>query len=177
MATTAVTQVQVPTAGTYTLDAARSTVAFTTKHMFGTGTVKGTFAVKSGQIVITDPPAGSSVRAEVQAGSFASGSKQRDKDVRSKKFLHVDEHPVIAFEAANATQNADGTWTLRGTLTARGVGAPLELTVTKAVASGDTLSVTAVGTVDRYAHGITKFKGVAARHLQIEINAIAARLV
>lgn len=175
MATTA-SQVQVPAAGTYTLDPARSSVAFSTKHMFGAGTVRGTFAVKSGQVEITDPPVGSSVRAEVHADSFASGNRQRDKDVRSKKLLHAKEFPVLSLDAADISKEIDGPWRLRGTLTVRGVSAPLELTITSAAASEGTLTVTAVGDVDRYAHGITAFKGMAARRLQIEIKATATHV-
>lgn len=173
-ATTA--QTQIPATGTYTIDPTRSTVAFTTRHMFGTGTVKGTFLAHSGRVVISDPPTGSSVEADIRADSFATGSKQRDKDVRSKKFLHAERFPLISFRAAKASRNADGTWTLPGTLTARGVSAPLELTITSAGEADGTLSVTATGTVDRYAHGITGFKGVAARRLQIEITATADRV-
>ena len=169
-------QIQIPPTGTYTLDPARSTVAFTTRHMFGTGTVKGTFALASGEVVIAEPTTGSSVYAELHAGSFNSGSKLRDRDVHSKKFLHVEEYPVITFRTDRVRQQADGTWTLLGTLTARGVGAPFELTVTSATTAGDTLSITASGIVDRYAHGITGYKGMAARRLSIEITASATRV-
>ena len=169
-------QIQIPPAGTYLLDPDRSTVAFTTRHMFGTGTVKGTFAVASGDVVIADPPTGSAVYAEIRAASFDSGSRRRDKDVHSKKFLHVEQYPVITFRTTEVRREPGGTWTLLGTLTARGVGAPVELTVTSATAAGGALSITAAGTVDRYAHGITGFKGVAARHLRIEITANATRV-
>ena len=169
-------QIQIPPTGTYTLDPARSTVAFTTRHMFGAGTVKGTFAVASGEVVIAEPTTASSLYAEVHAGSFDSGSKRRDRDVHSKKFLHVEQYPVISFRTDQVHRQADGTWTLRGTLTARGVGAPVELTVTSATISGGTLSITASGTVDRYAHGITGAKGMAARLLSIEISASATRV-
>jgi polyisoprenoid-binding protein YceI len=169
-------QTQIPTTGTYTVDPANSTVAFTTRHMFGTGTVKGTFSVQSGRVVISDPPTESSVQADIRADSFASGNKQRDKDVRSKKFLHVEHFPLISFRAARASRTAGETWTLPGTLTARGVNAPLELTITSVTEADGKLSVTASGTVDRYAHGITGYKGIAARRLEIEITATATRI-
>jgi polyisoprenoid-binding protein YceI len=174
MATTSA-QTQIPTTGTYVVDPAASTVAFKTKHMFGTGTVKGTFSVQSGRVVISDPPTASSVEADVRADSVASGQKQRDKDVRSKKFLHAERFPLISLRGSQPSRNADGTWTLPATLTARGVSAPLELTITSAVETGGRLSIVATGTVDRYAHGITGYKGVAARRLEIEITATATR--
>jgi polyisoprenoid-binding protein YceI len=169
-------QIQIPPAGTYLLDPARSTVAFTTRHMFGAGTVRGTLAVASGEVVIADPPTGSSVHTEIHAGSFDSGSRLRDKDVHSKKFLHVEKYPVITFRTTEVRREHDGAWTLLGTLTARGVAAPVELAVTSATATGGTLSITVSGTVDRYAHGITAARGMAARRLRIEISASATRV-
>jgi polyisoprenoid-binding protein YceI len=169
-------QTRIPTTGTYTVDPASSTVAFTTRHMFGTGTVKGTFSVQSGRVVVNDPPTESSVQADIRADSFATGNKQRDKDVRSKKFLHAERFPVISFRAAKASQKPGQGWTLPGILTARGVNAPLDLTITSITEEDGKLSVTATGTVDRYAHGITGYKGIAARQLQIEITATAVRI-
>jgi len=176
MAATTTGQIQIPPAGTYTLDRARSTVAFTTRHMFGAGKVTGSFAVASGKVVIADPPTGSSVYTEIRADSFDSGSRLRDKDVHSKKFLHVEKYPVITFRTTEVRREPDGNWTLVGTLTARGVGAPVELAVTSATSTGAALSITAAGTVDRYAHGITGSKGMAARRLRIEITATATRV-
>jgi polyisoprenoid-binding protein YceI len=169
-------QIQIPPTGTYLLDPDRSTVAFSTRHMFGAAAVKGTFAVASGEVVIADPPTDSSVAAEIHAASFDSGSRRRDKDVHSKRFLHVEKYPVFTFRTTEVHRRVDGTWILQGTLTARGVGAPVELTVTSATATSGTLSITASGTVDRYAHGITGAKGMAARHLSIEISATASRV-
>ena len=169
-------QIQIPPAGTNLLDPDRSTVAFTTRHMFGAGAVKGTFTVASGEVVVTAPPTGSSVYVEIHAGSFDSGSRRRDKDVHSKRFLHVEKYPVITFRTTEVRRQPDGTWTLLGTLTARGGPAPVELAVTSATAAGSSLSITASGTVDRYAHGITGAKGMAARHLRIEISANASRV-
>ena len=176
--TTAATtgRIKSPPTGTYALDPDRSTVAFKTRHMFGAGAVSGTLAVASGEVVIADPPTDSSAHTEIRAESFATGNARRDKDVRSKRFLHVERFPVIAFRTDRIHRRADGDWTLRGTLTARDVSAPVELTVTSVTTAGSTLSITATGTVDRYAHGITAFKGVAARHLRIEISATAIRL-
>jgi polyisoprenoid-binding protein YceI len=169
-------QIQIPPTGTYVLDPARSTVAFTTRHMFGAGRVKGTFTVASGEVVVADQPTGSYVYAEIHADSFDSGSRLRDKDVHSKKFLHVEKYPVITFRTTEVRRRPDGGWSLLGTLTARGVAAPVELAVTSATATGASLSITAAGTVDRYAHGITGAKGMAARHLSIEITAGATRV-
>jgi hypothetical protein len=66
-------------------------------------------------------------------------------------------------------------WRLRGQITAGGTSAPAELTITDAAASGDLLQIRATTRVDRYAHGLTKARGLAGRHLDMEITARATR--
>lgn len=45
-----------PAPGTWIVDTKRSSISFTTRHMFGLAGVSGTFELLSGQLVITDPP-------------------------------------------------------------------------------------------------------------------------
>ncbi|MET3804396.1 polyisoprenoid-binding protein YceI [Nakamurella sp. UYEF19] len=71
-----------------------------------------------------------------------------------------------------ATLRKDGAgWVAVGTLTVAGVAAPLELTVTKIRLAGGTLTVTATGSVDRYAHGVVKSRGMAGRRLGLTVSA------
>jgi polyisoprenoid-binding protein YceI len=157
----------IPPPGRYVIDPARSRIGFTTKHQFGLGTVRGSFAVRSGEVTITDPPAGSTLRAVADAASFDSGNKAREKKVLSKTLLDVERHPDIEFVSTAVTDNGAGTWTLRGVITARGGRAPAEFTITQATKSGSGFAVVASGRVDRYAHGITAMKGMAGRHLDL----------
>ena len=60
-------------------------------------------------------------------------------------------------------------------LTVKGRPAPLELTVTDVTAEGTALVLRATGTVDRYTHGVTMMRGMAARHLSVEVTARATR--
>lgn len=62
---------------------------------------------------------------------------------------------------------------LRGQLTVRGHSAPAELAVTESRASGDGLTLRGTTRIDRYAFGLTKKKGLAARYLDLEITAQA----
>jgi polyisoprenoid-binding protein YceI len=70
-----------------------------------------------------------------------------------------------------ATRHLFGLAAVKGT--ARGTSAPAELTITEAAASDDVLQIRAATRVDRYAHGLTKAKGLAGRHLDMEITARA----
>jgi polyisoprenoid-binding protein YceI len=172
--TTPAAAVQIPAAGIYQLDPAASTVTFVTRHMFGLAPVKGTFRLVSGQITIADPVTSSTVSAVIDAASFATSNPQRDKDVKSARFLHVRDHPQITFRSTELVRDGDA-WRLRGQITARGTTAPAELTITEATASEDVLLIQATTRIDRYAHGLTRAKGIAGRHLAMEITARATR--
>ena len=163
----------VPVPGTYLVDPARSTVTFSMRHMFGLGGVSGSFQVRSGSITIADPPAGSSVRGEVDAASFRTGNKVRDRQVISGTFLDAGSFPVISFRSTSL-RRADPGWILAGELTARGAKAPAEFTITHVGTTRDgDLTVSAEGSVDRYQHRITAMKGMAGRRLRIRLAVTA----
>jgi polyisoprenoid-binding protein YceI len=161
-----------PTAATYKIDADRSQIRFVTRHMFGLGKVKGSFALSAGEIAVKDPLPGSSVNVAANAASFATRNPIRDAHVRSRMFLDARRYPQLVFRSTSLTQ-VDGRWRLTGRLSVKGVEAPLELTVTKAHVAGDRITFTATGTVDRYDHGVRAFPGMAARRLDITVSVAA----
>jgi polyisoprenoid-binding protein YceI len=167
-----ITKVTIPATGTYQVDPATTTVAFNTRHLFGLGPVKGTFTLRSGSIAVAEPLPGSRVSVCVAAASFATGNPKRDAQVKSADFLDAENHPEIIFASTGLSQTAEG-WVLRGEVTARGVVAPVELRVVEVATEGDDFTVRATGTVDRYAHGMTKLKGMAGRYLTLIITARA----
>jgi polyisoprenoid-binding protein YceI len=164
--------VTVPHPGRYRIDPDRSTIAVRTKHLFGLGTVHATFALQSAVIIVAERVENSRVEAIADAASFDSQNPGRDKRVRSKALLNSDTHPAISF-ISNSVFQTDGSWTVRGTLTARGKSAPFELSITNTVDGVDGLTIAATGVVDRYAHGITGAKGFAGRYLELSITAVA----
>lgn len=167
--------VSIPPAGTYKLDPAASSVSFATRHMFGLGGVTGSFKVLSGEITIADPVTSSTATAVIDAASFATGSAARDKDVKSANFLHVQEHPEITFRSTELEESGEG-WVLRGQITARGHAARADVALTEVQTDANGLSIRATCKVDRYAHGITKKKGMAGRYLDLEVTARATRV-
>jgi polyisoprenoid-binding protein YceI len=64
--------------GTYRIDAEASRIGFKTRHMFGLGPVKGTFALTTGEITVADVPERSSVQATASAASFNTRNPLRD---------------------------------------------------------------------------------------------------
>jgi NAD(P)H:quinone oxidoreductase type IV len=165
--------VQLPPAGTYQVDPARSSITFTTRHLFGLGRVNGTFTLESASISVAEPVTGSAVHAVVAAGSFHTGAARRDDQVRSPAFLDADRHPAIRFESSGAVRADDGIWTVEGSLTVRGHRAPLRLTIDSLTVRDGSLRLSASATVDRHRHGLTAARGMAARRLRLSLTATA----
>lgn len=168
--------VTAPAAGTYRIDPQRTTISLATKHMFGTGKVSATFALREATLTVGEPATASSLHAVIDAASFASGNPTRDSHVQQPKFLHVAEFPDITVDAESAAQ-VDGSWVAPATITARGGTAPATITL-DAVDTTDSGEVTLRGSVrvDRYSHGITASKGLAGRWMDLTITATGTRI-
>jgi polyisoprenoid-binding protein YceI len=165
-------QITIPAPGTYTIDAERSTISFTTRHFFGLGGVRGTFALASGRVHLAAEPTQSSATAVIDADSFSTGTGARDKVVRSPKYLNTAEHPRITF-VSQAVQVTDTGYLMRGELTVKGSAQPVELAVEKARESSDGIRLRATTKIDRYAFGITADKGMTGRHLDLSLDILA----
>jgi polyisoprenoid-binding protein YceI len=155
--------------GTYDIDPERTAIRFRTRHMFGLGPVRGTFAVRSGAVGVTDPLAGSAVYAEIEAASFRTGNPARDRMVRQAKFLDAASYPLITFAGRDADPESG---TINGTLTVRGADRPVTLVVTSAGQAGADLMVTGSMHVDRFDFGLTAMRGLAGRYLELELSAV-----
>ena len=158
--------------GSYDIDPERTTIRFRTRHMFGLGPVRGTFAITSGAVSVTDPLDGSTIYAEIDPASFRTGNPQRDRTVLLRRHLDATRYPVITF-AARGTDPAAGT--ISGTLTVRGAERPVTLTVTAAEQAGAEIAVTATMHIDRFEFGLTAMRGLAGRYLDLELAAICVR--
>lgn len=86
------------TAGNYTLDPLRSTVAFQRKTFWGLATAKGVFGSVAGSgTVMTDGRAEGSLVIDV--ASLDSKNTKRDNHLRSKEMLNAESFPEITFYA------------------------------------------------------------------------------
>jgi len=162
-------------AGTYRIDPERSTVSYTGRHMFGLGVVHATFRIHSGQIKIANPSTASMVDVSIDAGSFASGSARRDKDVRATALLDTATYPDIAFSSDNLRWDGEH-WLLSGIVTAHGATVPVEVEIHQVIQEPPGIRVHAGAKhLDRYAFGITGSKGMVGRHLDLAFDVYAAR--
>jgi polyisoprenoid-binding protein YceI len=137
--------------GTWILDPARSSVEFSAKLLFGViGTVKGGFAGYAGTL---DLGAGPAIELTIDAGSIATGNARRDEHLRSAAFFDAEEHPVVRFESEGVELDGE-EMRVRGTLSAAGVSAPLEVTATVRPV-GEELELEARAEVDQRELGMT----------------------
>jgi polyisoprenoid-binding protein YceI len=167
--------VAAPAPGTYRIDAARSALTFTTRHLFGLGAVRGRFELRDGEIRVAGPLPESSARAVISAASFHTGNASRDSAVKSARLLDAGAHPDITFTTRRLDQ-ADGRWVLHGLLSVRGNAHPVGLLIEEAQPAGQELRLRASVRVDRYDFGVTSYKGLAARHLDFRLDIVAHRL-
>jgi polyisoprenoid-binding protein YceI len=173
-------ELETPRPGRYRISPERSTLTIRTRHLFGLGPVRAVLELRDGTITVADPVTGSAVRARAAVSTFRSGNQARDAAVLSSRLLHAEAHPSLTFSSTELTSPA-GEWVLRGELEARGVTAPVEARVTGVAVAGagdkaedkDAFRVTARLSVDRYAFGITGYRGLAARHLTVDLDLYA----
>jgi polyisoprenoid-binding protein YceI len=169
--------VQVPQVGRYAIDSRGSTITFRSRHLFGLAPVRGTMAIREGVVDIADPLTASSVQVEIDTTSFDTGSRQRDGDVRSARFLDAARYPSMRFTSARLDRS-EGRWTLAGTLMVRDVARPVSLAIERSVVQPGTPNafvVCASTRIDRTEFGLTAAKGMAGRHLGLSLRILGVR--
>jgi len=164
------TSTTTPQLGRYEIDTGRSAVTFRTRHLFGLAPVRGRFAIRAGTVDIAEPLAASAVHAEIDAASFRTRNPQRDASVRSARLLDVARHPVITFTSERADRQE-----LAGALTVRGVTRPVTLSVEPPAVSARSFTVRATTRIDRTEFGLTAYRGLAGRYLDLSVEAQCVR--
>ncbi|HEY2305155.1 MAG TPA: YceI family protein, partial [Streptosporangiaceae bacterium] len=150
----------------------RSRVTFATRHLFGLGRARGSFAIRGGTADVADPIAASAVYAEIETASFRTRNRQRDASVLSSRFLDPAGHPVMTFRSDRI--DVDGR-ALTGTLTVRGTSRPVTLTITDCAVPRGSFTARATARIDRTEFGITAARGLAARYLDLTLEVQCTR--
>lgn len=127
-ATRTIDGVEAPRAGTWTIDAAHSSVEVIARHLM-LAKVRGRFGSFAGEIVAGDAPEDSGVEVTIDAASIDTGEPKRDEHLRSPDFLDVENHPTLTFRSSGARRTGERTLEVDGDLTIRGVVRPVTLDV------------------------------------------------
>ena len=113
--------------GTWTVDAIHSDATFKVRHM-AVGKAKGTFAIKSAELVVPEAGlAAGSVTAVLDATSVDTKQEQRDAHVKSPDFLDVENHPELTFVSKSIRDFDGDEFVVVGDLTIRGNTREVEL--------------------------------------------------
>ncbi len=118
----------IPTAGTYSLDAAHKRVGFIARHMM-VSKVRGDFAEATATITVGDNPLESSVTATIQAASITTGQADRDNHLRSGDFLEAEKYPTLEFRSTRVKSHSGNEFVLAGELTIKDVTREVDLAV------------------------------------------------
>ena len=169
-------RIDIPRPGRYRISREQSTVTIRTRYFFGLGAVRATLDLRDGRILVTEPPAASTVQARFSVSSFQSGNEARDAAVLSPKLLDAEAYPSLSFTSTELVEE-QGQWSLRGELEVRGVTRLVQARITTLAVddAGTRLSASAHAGIDRYDFGITTYRGLAARRLTIDLDIIAHR--
>lgn len=119
--------VELPAPGTWVIDAGHTEVGFAGRH-FGLTRIRGRFTGVEGAATIAEDPAASQVAVEIDLRTVSSGSDARDEHLRSPDFFDAERHPMATFRSTGL-HVAGSTARLDGTLTLKGITAPVTLDV------------------------------------------------
>lgn len=115
---------------TYQIDPRHSSAEFGVTHLM-ISTVRGEFHGVTGTVVVDDANiANSSVNVTIDATSVDTREPDRDKDLKSDRFLDAAKYPTITFKSTKVEKNADSSLKITGDLTIRGVTKTVVLTST-----------------------------------------------
>ncbi len=161
-------------AGSWTLDASRSTVGLRSKSMWGLAPVKGAFREVAGTGAVS-PDGQVSGTITLAAASVDTKIAKRDAHLRSAEFFDSDNHPHITFRLDRITPASPGV-TVTGALTVRDRTRPLAFAATVAAVDGDEVWLDAEVQVNRADYGLTWGPmRMASMHNTITIHAVFTR--
>jgi polyisoprenoid-binding protein YceI len=163
-----------PAAGNYEIDPARSVIEFTTRHLFGLGRVRGSFALSEAAVEVTHPVERTASRAQIPVASVKTGNAGRDAAVKSPRLLDERSHPYITFRSDGLSHDAHG-WEAAGHLTVGDVTRPVTVRVADVEVDGREVHVTGNAHIDRYEFGVTGMRGLASRHLEMRLRILARK--
>lgn len=156
-------------------DPAYSTVEFVVRNLWYN--VKGRFNVLEGAIVLDeDDVRRSSIEATIKANSIDTGNKRRDAHLKSRDFLDAEVFPDIEFKSERIARGRDrDSLDLEGVLIVKGKRVPVALAVnemdrSRSPKGEEFIYYSATAELDRFACGISYWRGMIGRKLKVTIN-------
>ena len=142
------------TPGTWTLDPAHTSVAFTVRHA-GISKARGQFTDVEGELVVAEGGEDLAFTATLKTESVSTSNPDRDAHLKSADFFDVENYPTITFRSTELKGD-----TLHGELTINGITKPVELDFAYEGAATDPFGIYRAGftgetTISRKEFGLT----------------------
>ena len=142
------------TPGTWTLDPAHTSAAFTVRHA-GISKARGQFTDVEGELVVAEGGKDLAFTATLKTESVSTSNPDRDAHLKSADFFDVENNPTITFRSTELKGD-----TLHGELTINGITKPVELDFTYEGAATDPFGIYRAGftgetTISRKEFGLT----------------------
>jgi polyisoprenoid-binding protein YceI len=128
MSTATTTLPQGLTAGTWALDPSHTEAAFVVRHA-GISKVRGTVAVTSGELVLGDDLAATSLTATLDPSTVTTGDANRDGHLKSGDFFDVEAFGQWTFASTAVRATSPTSYVITGDLTIHGVTKSVDLAV------------------------------------------------
>jgi polyisoprenoid-binding protein YceI len=153
------------------IDTTHSKVAFALGHLYVTR-VTGDLPITAGTVTVpADSLVPSAVNATLDPRRIKTGDDDRDGELQGTDWFDTKRFPAWTYRSTRIAPGPNGSFSVEGTLTVRGVGAPLLLTGTATGTPSKPL-YHAVGHVDRHAFGMppTRTDALVASDVEITLN-------
>ena len=142
------------TPGTWTLDPAHTSAAFTVRHA-GISKARGQFTDVEGELVVAEGGEDLAFTATLKTESVSTSNPDRDAHLKSADFFDVENNPTITFRSTELKGD-----TLHGELTINGITKPVELDFAYEGAATDPFGIYRAGftgetTISRKEFGLT----------------------
>src|ERR1700722_18839432 len=111
------------------LGPAASSAEFRVPHFWGLVTVKGRFEYLDGWLEIEENGQ-RRMTLTIDASSLRTGSRKRDKHLRSAAFFDTQNHPDVRFRSTSVSDAGEGRLWVDGELEVAGERVPLRLDAT-----------------------------------------------
>ncbi len=112
-------------------------ITFRVQHL-GFSWLEGRFNRFAGEFTWDEAnPANNRVEVEIDVASLDSNHAERDKHLRSARFFDVKKYPRATFTSTAWVDHGDGTATLKGRFTLRGITRDIAIAVKKMGAGKD----------------------------------------
>lgn len=163
--------------GAYKLDTAHASILFKIDHL-GFSTYVGRFEAFDATLDFeTSQPETAQITATIDMTSLDIANDTFADELMGPDWFNTDAHPQAVFRSTNAIALSQTTGTVEGDLTLKGVTHPISLAVTFNGAAYDRLrnaeimGFSATTIFDRTTFGVSRFTGILADDVTIEIEA------